>query len=108
MPKVPSHLILTNQYFGLNGTFFGIGIWLRPTPSSHPQLTLFGSTNLNSRSSNLDSELSFLMVTTSASLRKRLGEEVEGLREDSGAWRGDGRPVRFGTRVLVGAIGGML
>lgn len=84
------------------------GIWLRPTPSSHPNLTLFGSTNLNSRSSNLDTELSFMMVTTSPLLRKRLGEEVEGLREDSGEWRGGERNVRIGTRILVGLVGNML
>ena len=84
------------------------GIWLRPTPLSHPNLTLFGSTNLNSRSSNLDTELSFMMVTTSPLLRKRLGEEVEGLREDSGAWRGGERNVRIGTRILVGLVGNML
>lgn len=84
------------------------GIWLRPTPTTNPFLTLFGSTNLNSRSANLDTELSFIMVTTSNSLRKRLGEEVEGLRDDSGEWRGMKRNVRVGTRVLVGAVGSML
>ena len=56
----------------------------------------------------MDTELSFIMLTTSNSLRKRLGEEVEGLREDSGEWRGGQRSVRLGTRALVGAVGSML
>ena len=36
---------------------------MRPTPSSAPAVTLFGSTNLNSRSANLDTELSFVLVS---------------------------------------------
>lgn len=84
------------------------GVWLRPTPSSHPVLTLFGSTNLNSRSANLDTELSFMLVTSSPSLRCALAEEVEYLRHHARPWQGDKRKVRFGTRVLVAMTGGML
>ena len=84
------------------------GIWLRPTPYSYPYLTLFGSTNLNNRSANLDTELSFIMVTTSTTLRKRLGEELDGLRDHSQTWRGGERHVRKGTKFLVGLVGGML
>lgn len=35
---------------------------MSPTPDAPPVLTLFGSTNLNSRSSQLDTELSFIMA----------------------------------------------
>ena len=90
------------------------GIWVRPTPTSTPALTLFGSTNLNSRSANLDTELSFVLATTSPALRQRLAEEVDGLREHATPWRGqdssadDARRVRLGTRALVALVGGML
>ena len=41
------------------------GIWVSPTPTEPPVLTLFGSTNLNSRSAHIDTELSFIMVIPS-------------------------------------------
>lgn len=41
------------------------GIWVSPTPTEPPVLTLFGSTNLNSRSAHIDTELSFIMVMPS-------------------------------------------
>ncbi|KAI3609190.1 cdp-diacylglycerol-glycerol-3-phosphate 3-phosphatidyltransferase [Moniliophthora roreri] len=43
-------------------TYHAKGLWLSPHASSHPVLTLFGSTNLNSRSSHIDTELSFVMI----------------------------------------------
>ncbi|KAH9852718.1 hypothetical protein C2E23DRAFT_824988 [Lenzites betulinus] len=93
-------------------TYHAKGIWVRPTPCSTPALTLFGSTNLNSRSANLDTELSFVLATTSPALRQRLAEEVDGLRAHAREWRGEGnseeRRVRMGTRLLVGVVGGML
>lgn len=90
-------------------TFFMLpGIWVRPTPTSTPYMTLFGSTNLNSRSANLDTELSFLLVTSSDSLRQRLADEVEGLRSQTASWRGGHRQVSLGTRALVAIMGGML
>ena len=85
-----------------------VGIWLRPGPTADPFLTLFGSTNLNSRSSNLDTELSFVMVTSSPQLRRQLREEVDGLREHAVAWRGAERRVSLGTKALVALVGGML
>jgi len=89
-------------------TYHAKGIWLRPTPDTPPLLTLFGSTNLNSRSAHIDTELSFVLATTAPSLRARLAEEVDGLRMHALPWRGDQRHVRIGTRLLVGAVGGML
>ncbi|KAH8106954.1 hypothetical protein BXZ70DRAFT_997834 [Cristinia sonorae] len=89
-------------------TYHAKGLWLRPSPQSNPYLTLFGSTNLNSRSATLDTELSFIMVTTSEALQQRLGEEVDGLRDHSRAWQGGERHVRIGTKFLVSVMGGML
>ncbi|KAI0748459.1 hypothetical protein C8Q80DRAFT_1104426 [Daedaleopsis nitida] len=93
-------------------TYHAKGIWVRPSPSSDPVLTLFGSTNLNSRSANLDTELSFVMATTSTALQKKLAEEVDGLRANAHSWRGESdsgsRRVRLGTRALVGLVGAML
>lgn len=84
------------------------GIWLSPSPVAHPVLTLFGSTNLNSRSANLDTELSFVMVTSSQTLRRRLHEEVRGLWKWADPWKGADRTVRWRTRAIVGLVGGML
>lgn len=84
------------------------GIWLRPTPSSHPCLTLFGSTNLNSRSANIDTELSFMLVTTSPSLRARLADEVDGLRSQAHPWRGQERKVRPFSWFLASALSNRL
>ncbi|KAI0053944.1 hypothetical protein FA95DRAFT_17666 [Auriscalpium vulgare] len=89
-------------------TYHSKGIWLSPSPSSAPILTLFGSTNLNSRSSSLDAELSFVLLTSSPALQSQLKQEVDGLQAHAGPWRGDERPVRVGTKVLVGVVGGML
>jgi CDP-diacylglycerol--glycerol-3-phosphate 3-phosphatidyltransferase len=81
-----------------------------------PSLTLFGSTNLNERSATLDTELSFLMHTTSPALRQRLGEEVGWLWKDSATvnedvWREEGRRmggVSWGTRAIMSIVGHML
>ncbi|KAI8989810.1 hypothetical protein BD414DRAFT_485242 [Trametes punicea] len=93
-------------------TYHAKGIWVRPSPSETPVLTLFGSTNLNARSANLDTELSFVLATTSSTLRQQLAKEVDGLRTHAQAWQGESnseeRRVRLGTRVLVGVVGGML
>lgn len=109
------HLSTSSSEPGLKGGAFSVllflllpGIWVRPTPTSTPYMTLFGSTNLNSRSANLDTELSFLLVTSSESLRQRLGEEVEGLRSHSASWRGGHRQVSLGTKALIAIMGGML
>lgn len=92
------------------------GIWIRPTPPSLPTMTLFGSTNLNSRSSNLDTELSFIMTIPENSddkaalaLRQKLQDEVQSLKGFAVPWRGESRHVRTGTKALVGlGVEGML
>jgi CDP-diacylglycerol--glycerol-3-phosphate 3-phosphatidyltransferase len=98
-----------------------IGIWLSPSSSSLPVLTLFGSTNLNSRSAHLDTELSFLMLIPSEAsgdhetkpspnlpLRKALAQEVDRIRSHTVHWKGEERKVRFTTKIIVWLVKGML
>ncbi|KAI9571267.1 hypothetical protein HD554DRAFT_2074743 [Boletus coccyginus] len=84
------------------------GIWLSPSKDSPPVLTMFGSTNLNSRSANLDTELSFVMVTSSEALQRTLHDEVRNLRQWARPWGGADRKVRLRTKAIVGLVGGML
>ena len=88
--------------------FFRLGIWLSPSPDSAPILTLFGSTNLNSRSAHLDTELSFVMLTSSDVLRRNLHEEVQALRQWAVSWKGRERRVSWTTKLLASIVGGML
>lgn len=108
-----------NEWTREGWTYHAKGIWLSPgvSNSSHdstelPVLSLFGSTNLNSRSANLDTELAFVMVIADGEnghdLRKRLAEEIANLRKHSEPWKGGERKVRFGTKLLVNFVGGML
>ncbi|KAI0026815.1 hypothetical protein K488DRAFT_64352 [Vararia minispora EC-137] len=89
-------------------TYHAKGLWVSPTHTAPPLLTLFGSTNLNSRSAHLDAELSFVMLTSSAGLREQLRAELATIRAHSGPWRGAERHVRLMTRVLAGLVDGML
>ncbi|KAJ6507731.1 hypothetical protein C8R47DRAFT_1004973 [Mycena vitilis] len=93
-------------------TYHAKGIWLSEAAGSPPVLTLFGSTNLNSRSAHIDTELSFLMLVPEGSaadpLRRQLSEEVDNLRAHSTPWKGADRRVRLGTKALVSLVGGML
>ena len=103
---------------------FPIGVWLSPNSSSPPVLTLFGSTNLNSRSAHIDTELSFLMIippesvvcesmqgendAASLALRRKLDSEISGIRSNAVEWRGGDRKVRWTTKLLVWLAKGML
>jgi len=89
-------------------TYHAKGIWLSPSKDSPPMLTMFGSTNLNSRSANFDTELSFVMVTSSQALQQTLHDEVRNLRRWAGPWKGADRTVRLRTKAIVGLVGGML
>ncbi|KIJ44309.1 hypothetical protein M422DRAFT_30456 [Sphaerobolus stellatus SS14] len=97
-----------------NWTYHAKGIWYRPRDNLPPGFTMFGSTNLNSRSANLDTELSFFMVTEQASLQEELYAEIHNLRNnarvvDEEDWMVPERRVRIGTRALVAAgVEGML
>ena len=105
-------------------------MWLSPNALTSPILTLFGSTNLNSRSAEIDTELSFLMIsppekqarTTAATnavalpdfgsdilaLRDELGQEVARIRSNATEWKGGQRKVRWSTKFIVGLLNGML
>ncbi|KAF8517502.1 hypothetical protein BU17DRAFT_76357 [Hysterangium stoloniferum] len=95
-------------------TYHAKGAWWRPGLAHAPQFTLFGSTNLNSRSANLDTELSFLLFTTETVLRNQLNDEIHNLREHAhevgeSDWSTPERRVRLGTLALVAAgVEGML
>ncbi|EEB93526.1 hypothetical protein MPER_07800, partial [Moniliophthora perniciosa FA553] len=107
-------------------TYHAKGLWLSPNASSHPVLTLFGSTNLNSRSSHIDTELSFVMILPSkqqdtdsqqkateltngiTTLQAQLADEVANIRASTHEWKGDSRKVRLGTKLLVALVGKML
>lgn len=106
------------------------GIWLSPDSESPPVMTLFGSTNLNSRSAHIDTELSFLLIippdelqeqshdhTTKSppknrasiiSLQEDLAREVQHIRSNATEWKGDKRHVRLTTKMIVAALKGML
>ncbi|VDB82845.1 unnamed protein product [Peniophora sp. CBMAI 1063] len=89
-------------------TYHAKGIWVSPSHSSAPYLTLFGSTNLNSRSAHLDTELSFFMLTSSESVRRQLQAEQTAISAHAEPWKGAERRVRLGTKALVKVVGGML
>jgi CDP-diacylglycerol--glycerol-3-phosphate 3-phosphatidyltransferase len=85
-----------------------VGIWLSPNPESPPILTLFGSTNLNSRSAHLDTELSFVMLANSTTVQKKLQLELQGLSNFAEDWKGDQRSVRPVTKFLAWLLSGYL
>jgi len=103
-----------------------IGVWLSPNLSSPPVLTLFGSTNLNSRSAHIDTELSFLLIIPSESatsesmqargetdaafltLRQQLDCEISRIRSNAVEWQGGRRKVRWTTKFIVWLVKGML
>ncbi|KAJ7234201.1 hypothetical protein B0H12DRAFT_1143141 [Mycena haematopus] len=101
-----------NEWEREGWTYHAKGIWLSEAADRPPLLTLFGSTNLNSRSAHIDTELSFLMLipehSASDSLRRQLVDEVDNLRVHSSPWKGATRRVRIGTKALVSLVGGML
>jgi len=109
------HGVQLHEWERAGWTYHAKGIWVSPSPTEDPVLTLFGSTNLNSRSANLDTELAFIMVVPSDDevedarvLRRKLAEEVSHLRAHAVPWRGEERKVRVGTKAIVGLVGGML
>ncbi|KAI0256582.1 hypothetical protein BJV78DRAFT_1117023 [Lactifluus subvellereus] len=79
-------------------TYHAKGIWFSPNAESLPVLTLFGSTNLNSRSAHLDTELSFVMLANSITVQKKLQLELRGLNKFAEDWKGDRRRVPVVTK----------
>ncbi|KLO07327.1 CDP-diacylglycerol-glycerol-3-phosphate 3-phosphatidyltransferase [Schizopora paradoxa] len=113
------HGVQLHEWSRPGWTYHAKGIWVSPHQGEPPILTLFGSTNLNSRSANLDTELAFVMVLPESNsgdasgddvmlLRRKLADEIAGLRQFAVPWEGAQRRVRAGTKVLVNLVGGML
>jgi CDP-diacylglycerol---glycerol-3-phosphate 3-phosphatidyltransferase len=110
-----SDVVRLREWERTSWTYHAKGIWLSPPLStdatkysSDPYLTLLGSTNLNARSAALDTELSFILVTSSPELRRSLANEVNKLKEHTKEWQGEDRKVRPGTRVAAALVDGML
>ncbi|KAG8791654.1 CDP-diacylglycerol--glycerol-3-phosphate 3-phosphatidyltransferase [Ceratobasidium sp. 428] len=96
-------------------TYHAKGIWLSPSARETPYATLFGSTNLNSRSAHLDTEISFILSVPEreSSLRKVLQHEIINLRKnahrvDSETFASPKRQVGLVTKAIVGLVGSML
>ncbi|ELU45830.1 CDP-diacylglycerol-glycerol-3-phosphate 3-phosphatidyltransferase [Rhizoctonia solani AG-1 IA] len=66
-------------------TYHAKGIWLMPSFNELPCATLFGSTNLNSRSAHLDTEISFLLSVPehNNSLRTALKNEILNIKKNT-------------------------
>lgn len=76
-------------------------------------ITVFGSTNLNSRSANLDTELSFVLHTDSPRLRNELADEVDNIWKHAqvvgdDTWKTPDRVPPFTTRMIVALVEKML
>lgn len=92
-----------------------LGIWLARSAHQSPYATLFGSTNLNSRSAHLDTEISFLLSVPEheSSLRAALQREVAHIRKnaipvDSSTFALPERQVSLSTKAIVALVGSML
>lgn len=90
-----------------------LGLWIRPSANEDPTTTVFGSTNLNSRSANLDTELSFILHTQSDELRSKLGVEVDHIwthsqKVDDATWAEPHRAPSLSTRLIVALVEKML
>lgn len=87
-----------------------------PTPpaNTNPFLTFIGSSNLATRSLNLDVEVSLILMTKSPILRKALAAELKGLDKHAQpvgdyTWKEESRKVGWKTRLLVAlGVEGML
>lgn len=101
-------------------TYHAKGMWVSESKesgeakNSDPFFTFIGSSNLSTRSLQLDTELSLLLATSNPSLRSALGHELKSLQEhahDVGpeTWATPERHVSIASRVLVAlGVEGML
>ena len=107
-----NHGVQLHEWSRDGWTYHAKGLWVSPSLGELPVLTLFGSSNLNSRSANLDTELSFVMVIPEddkcKSIKQDLAEELARLRKFAVQWQGNDRNVRITTKWLVSLVGGML
>ncbi|KAH7343795.1 hypothetical protein B0J17DRAFT_643958 [Rhizoctonia solani] len=96
-------------------TYHAKGMWISPSINEAPYATLFGSTNLNSRSAHLDTEVSFLLAVPEQNslLRTALRYEVSHIRNntvkvDDQAFASPERRVSLTTQAIVALVGAML
>lgn len=88
-------------------TYHCKGMWIRNDKDDHDSMATFiGSSNLSGRSTNLDLELSFLLVTESEKLKERLRDEVDDLDScstvvDQSTFSDPSRKVSLFTRFLL-------
>ncbi|CAE6530825.1 unnamed protein product, partial [Rhizoctonia solani] len=94
---------------------FLTGMWILPSINEAPYATLFGSTNLNSRSAHLDTEVSFLLSVPGQDslLQTALQHEVSHIRNntikvDDQTFASSERRVSLTTRAIVALVGAML
>lgn len=94
-------------------TYHAKGLWVSPE-QDRPFLSFIGSSNLSTRSLNLDTELSLFLGTRNESLRKALGDEVAHLNAnshvvDARTFALPERKVSLSAKVLVAlGVEGML
>ncbi|KAF8680986.1 argonaute family [Rhizoctonia solani] len=93
-------------------TYHAKGIWLMPSFNELPCATLFGSTNLNSRSAHLDTEISFLLSVPehNNSLRTALKNEILNIKKntskvDEHTFASPERRVSLITQAIVALVG---
>ncbi|CAE7097031.1 unnamed protein product [Rhizoctonia solani] len=96
-------------------TYHAKGMWLSPSINEAPYATLFGSTNLNSRSAHLDTEVSFLLSVPrqDSLLRTALQHEVSHIRSyttkvDEQTFSSSERRVSLTTQAIVAFVESML
>lgn len=84
-----------------------LGLWLSPTlKPRQPFMTFIGSSNLSTRSLELDTELSMILTTSSPSLRRALASEIKNLDQDAKdvnghTWKKEERKVSLLAKVLI-------
>lgn len=74
-----SFRIRIQEYTRVGWTFHAKGVWVYPSGSSTPTLTLIGSPNFGHRSASRDLETQLAIVTADPDLQRRLHQEKENL-----------------------------
>ena len=97
-------------------TYHAKGLWITMPHEKHPSMSIIGSSNYTKRSYSLDLEIGALIVTKDEDLKRRLGEEQQGLQDHAknvtmGDFAKNERRVGLKVRVamwIVKLVGGAL
>ncbi|KAI9634951.1 putative CDP-diacylglycerol-glycerol-3-phosphate 3-phosphatidyltransferase [Dioszegia hungarica] len=121
--------VLLKEWTRPDWTYHSKGLWVSPSPpasaavsstappssaGTYPFLTFVGSSNLSTRSLKLDTELSMVLMTSSPTLRRALGNEVRNLDKHAEVvggetWKKEERRVSWLAWLLVAlGVEGML